>query len=249
MIIIKSPREVGLIAEAGRVVALAFEKVEPLIKPGVSTQVLNDFIDDLMRKEGAVSAELNYCGFPASICASVNECILHGIPSPKKILKDGDIITIDLVARKNGYCGDAARTFPVGICSQRALKMIEIAKECFDNAISLVKPGVHVGDISHAIEATAKKYGCSVPREYTGHGIGRSMHEDPMIPCYGKPGTGEILRKGMTICIEPMILEHNAAVRVLKDGWTVVSKDGGLTSHYENTVVVTDDGYEILTKL
>lgn len=249
MIILKSPREVGLIKEAGRVVALAFDRVAPLIKPGVSTQALNDFIDQLMRDEGAVSAELNYCGFPASICASVNEVILHGIPSPKKILHDGDIITIDLVARKNGYCGDAARTFPVGICSQRALKMIEIAKECFDNAVSLVKPGVHVGDISHAIESTAKKYGCSVPREYTGHGIGRSMHEDPMIPCYGMPNTGPVLRKGMTICIEPMILEHAAAVRVLKDGWTVVSKDGGLTSHYENTIVVTDDGYEILTTL
>lgn len=249
MIILKSPREVGLIQEAGRVVALAFEKVEPLIKPGVSTQSLNDFIDQVMREEGAVSAELNYCGFPASICASVNEVILHGIPSEKKILRDGDIITIDLVARKNGYCGDAARTFPVGICSQRALKMIEIAKESFDNAVSLVKPGVHVGDISHAIEVTAKKHGCSVARDYTGHGIGRSMHEDPMIPCYGVPGTGPVLRKGMTICIEPMILEHRADVRVLKDGWTVVSKDGGLTSHYENTVVVTDDGYEILTKL
>jgi len=249
MIILKSPREVSLIKEAGRVVALAFDKVEPLIKPGVSTKTLNDFIDKLFRDEGAISAELNYCGYPASICASVNEVILHGIPSEKKILKDGDIISIDIVARKDGYCGDACRTFPVGICSQRALKMIEIAKESFDNAVSLVKPGVHVGDISHAIESTAKKYGCSVPREYTGHGIGKSMHEDPMIPCYGTPGTGPILRKGMTICIEPMILEHNPAIRVLKDGWTVVSKDGGLTSHYENTVVVTDDGYEILTTL
>ena len=249
MIILKSPREIALIKEASRVVALCFDKVAPLIQPGVSTLFLNDFIDKTMREEGAVSAELNYCGFPASICASVNEVILHGIPSERKILRDGDIITIDLVARKNGYCGDAARTFPVGICSQRALKMIEIAKECFDNAVSLVKPGVHVGDISHAIEETAKKHGCSVPREYTGHGIGRSMHEDPMVPCYGVPGTGPILRAGMTICIEPMILEHSNAVRVLKDGWTVVAKDGGLTSHYENTIVVTDDGYEILTTL
>lgn len=249
MIILKSPREVGLIKEASRVVALCFDRVAPLIKPGVSTQELNDFIDQVMRDEGAVSGELNYNGFPASICASVNEVILHGIPSKKKILRDGDIVTIDLVARKNGYCGDAARTFSVGICSQRALKMIEIAKECFDNAVSLVKPGVHLGDISHAIESTAKRYGCSVPREYTGHGIGRNMHEDPMIPCYGVPGTGPVLRTGMTICIEPMILEHGGAVRMLNDGWTVVSKDGGLTSHYENTIVVTDDGYEILTTL
>ena len=249
MIILKSPREVLLIKEASRVVALCFDKVKPLIKPGVSTQELNDFIDRVMREEGAVSAELGYCGYPASICASVNEVILHGIPSPKKILRDGDIITIDLVAKKNGYCGDAARTFAVGICSERALRMIDIAQECFENALKVVRPGARVGDISHAIESTAKKYGCSVPRDYTGHGIGRGMHEDPAIPCYGVPGTGPVLRKGMTLCIEPMILEHGGDVRVLKDGWTVLSKDGGLTSHYENTIVVTDDGYEILTTL
>ena len=249
MIIVKSPREIGLVREAARVVAVALEEIREFVVPGVSTQELNDKIDAIVRREGAYPAELGYYGYPGSVCASVNECILHGIPSPKKVLRDGDIITLDLVAKKNGYCGDAARTYLVGICGERQKRMVAIAEECFYNATSLVKPGAHVGDISHAIEETAKKYGCSVPREYTGHGIGTSMHEDPAIQCYGRPGPGPVLREGMTICVEPMILEGKPNVRVLGDGWTVLAKDGKLTSHYENTVVVTSDGYEILSKL
>ncbi len=248
MIIVKSPREIALIREASRVVAVALEEIKEHIVPGVSTQELNDIIDGIVRREGAYPAELGYYDYPASVCASVNECILHGIPSKKKVLRDGDIITLDLVAKKDGYCGDAARTYLVGICGERQKRMVAIAEECFYNAMALVKPGAHVGDISHAIETTAKKYGCSVPREYTGHGIGRSMHEDPAIPCYGKEGTGPVLREGMTICVEPMILEGRADVRVLGDGWTVLAKDGKLTSHYENTLVVTADGCEILTR-
>ena len=249
MIIVKSPREIGLVREAARVVAVALEEIREFIVPGVSTQELNDKIDAIVRREGAIPGELGYYGYPASVCASVNECILHGIPSKKKILRDGDIITLDLVAKKDGYCGDAARTYPVGIVGERQKRMIAIAEECFYNAMSLVKPGCRVGDISHAIESTAKKYGCSVPREYTGHGIGRAMHEDPAIPCYGIPGTGPVLKEGMTICVEPMILEGKPNVRVLGDGWTVLSRDGKLTSHYENTLVVTQDGCEILSKL
>lgn len=249
MIIIKSPREIELMAEAGRVVAKVFEEVGPLVKPGVSTLELNAAAEAVIRREGAIPSELGYQGYPASICASVNEVILHGIPSEKKILRDGDIVSLDLCATKNGYVGDACRTYPVGICGERALRMIKIAEECFQAAVSLVRPGVHLGDISHAIEATAAKYGCSVPRDFTGHGIGTSMHEDPYIPCYGEPGTGPILREGMTICIEPMILEHHNAVRIMKDGWTVVAKDGGLTAHYENTLAVTSSGYRILTQL
>ena len=248
MIIIKSPREIELMREAGRVTALALEEVEALVKPGVSTKFLNDEIDRIIREQGGRPAELGYYGYPASVCASVNEVILHGIPSAKKILRDGDIISLDLVVEKNGYMGDACRTYPVGICGERSLRMIEIAKEAFAHAVSFVRPGAHVGDISHAIEEVAKKYGCSVPRDYTGHGIGSSMHEDPYIPCFGTPGTGPILREGMTIAVEPMILEHRNAVRVLNDGWTVVAKDGGLTSHYENTLVVTKEGYDILTR-
>ena len=249
MIIIKSPREIGLIRESARVVALVLKAMEDLVKPGVSTAELNDEAEKIIRSQGAIPTELGYYGYPASICASVNEVILHGIPSKKIILKDGDIVTIDLCATKAGYVGDACRTYPVGICGERQLRMIAIAKEAFEAAVSLVKPGVHLGDVSHAIEETAHRYGCSVVRDYTGHGIGRDMHEEPYIPCYGTPGTGPILKEGMTICIEPMILEHKPDVRVLKDGWTVVAKDGGLTSHYENTLAVTKDGYEILSKL
>lgn len=249
MIIIKSKREVELIREASRVNALALEEIRPYIVPGVTTKELNDRIDAIVRREGGIPAELGYYDYPGSVCASVNEVILHGIPSSKKVLRDGDIITLDLVTKKNGYCGDSARTYEVGICGERQKRMIAIAEECFYNALALVKPGNRVGDISHAIETTAKAHGCSVVRDYTGHGIGTAMHEDPYIPCYGNPGTGPILREGMTICIEPMILEGKPAVRVLPDGWTVVSKDGMLTSHYENTVVVTSDGAEILTKL
>lgn len=247
MIVIKSEREIKLMEEAGQVLAKVFEEIEPLVVPGVSTQQLNDKCEQIIRGEGAIPTELGYQGYPAAICASVNEVILHGIPSPKKILRDGDIVSLDMCATKNGYVADACRSFPVGICGERQLRLLRIAKECFDAAVSLLRPGVHLGDICHAIGATAAKYGCSVPREFTGHGIGTSMHEDPYIPCFGTPGTGPILREGMTLAIEPMIFEGKNAIRILNDGWTVVAKDGKLTAHYENTVAITKDGYRILT--
>ena len=247
MIIIKSPREIALMKEAGRIVGLIWEAIPNIIKPGVSTLEINSEVERLISENQAKAAEKGYCGYPASVCISLNEEILHGIPSSKRILKDGDIVTLDLVVEKNGYMADSARTYCVGICGERQKHMVAIAKQCFDNAMSLVKPGAHLGDICHMIGETAKANGCSVPRDYTGHGIGTHMHEDPYIPCYGTAGTGPILREGMTLAIEPMILEGRPDVRVLKDGWTVVSKDVKLTSHYENTIVVTKDGYEILT--
>ena len=248
MIIIKSPRQIELMKIAGAVLARVFEEIEPMCKPGVSTLELNEAVDRIIREEGAIPSELGYMGYPASACISVNEVILHGIPSSRQTLRDGDIVSIDIVALKNGYHADACRTYPVGIVGERQLRIISVAKEAFEAAVALVKPGVHLGDISHAIETVAKSHGCSVVREYTGHGIGTRLHEDPYIPCYGVPGTGPILKEGMTICIEPMVLEGRPDVRVLKDGWTVVSKDGKLTAHYENTIAVTKDGYEILTK-
>ncbi len=247
MIIIKSPREIDLMKEAGKVVGYVWEKIPEIIVPGVSTSEINSEVERLLSECGATAAEKGYYGYPASVCVSINEQILHGIPSKKVILRDGDIVTLDLVAAKNGYMADSARTYCVGICGERQKRIIAIAEQCFHNAMSLVKPGAHLGDICHMIGETAKANGCSVPRDYTGHGIGTHMHEDPYIPCFGTAGTGPILREGMTLAIEPMILEGKPEVRVLKDGWTVVSKDGKLTSHYENTIVVTKDGYEVLT--
>ncbi|MDO5329887.1 MAG: type I methionyl aminopeptidase [Bacillota bacterium] len=247
MIIIKSPREIALMKEAGRILAVTFKAMKEAVKPGVSTKELNDEIARIFAENGGESAEKGYYGYPADACISVNEVILHGIPSAKKILRDGDIVSIDLVVKKDGYMADACRTYPVGIVGERQLAIIKASEKCFWEGVSLVKEGVHLGDIEAKIGETAHSLGYNVPRDYTGHGIGSEMHEDPYIPNYGKPGTGPILREGMTLCFEPMLLEGKADVRTLNDGWSVLSKDGKLTSHYENTVLVTKDGYEILT--
>jgi len=249
MIVIKSPREIALMREAGKLLASTFLELGKLVVPGVSTLYLSEQAERLIEAGGGKSAEKGYCGFPGAICASVNEVLVHGIPSAKKILRDGDIVSLDIVVTLNGYCADACRTYPVGVCSPRALRMIQIAEEAFARGVAPIKEGIHLGDVEHEIEATAKEYGCSVPREFTGHGIGATMHEDPYIPNYGSKGSGPLLKAGMTLAIEPMILEGRPEVRTLKDGWTTLSKDGKLTSHYENTVLVTKDGYEILTKV
>jgi methionyl aminopeptidase len=249
MIIIKSPREIALMREAGRLVARVFEVVGPMVKPGVSTQELADAAEKVIVDGGGIAASKGYGGFPGAICTSVNEVLVHGIPSPKRILEDGDIVSLDVVATLNGYNGDACRTYPVGICPESKLRLIKVTEQCFYNGAATVKEGAHLGDVSHAIELTAKANGYTVPLDYTGHGIGTEMHEDPYIPDYGEAGTGPILREGMTLAIEPMVMSGTNKLRVLKDGWTAVSKDGKPSSHYENTLVVTKDGYEILTKL
>lgn len=247
MIIIKSPREIELMAESGALLGHVLGELRKLVKPGVSTAFLNDEADRLIREGGGIAAEKGYGGFPASVCASVNEVLIHGIPSYQKILRDGDIVSLDIVVKKNGYCADACRTYPVGICREEDLELINIAKEAFKAALPYCRFGYHLGDIEHAIGAYVAAKGCSVPREYTGHGIGAEMHEDPYIPNYGIAGTGPLLKEGMTLAIEPMVLRGRNALRTLKDGWTVVSKDGKRSSHYENTVVITDDEPRILT--
>ncbi len=247
MIVIKSPREVALMREAGLICDAVFAKMAEVIKPGVSTQELNDIAEKIMIDMGGASAERGYYGYPGAICASINEVLLHGIPSSKRILRDGDIISIDIVVRKNGYCADACRTYPVGICKENAHRLIRVTEEAFWNAVALIKEGTPLGDVEHAIQQTVEKNGYSVPREFTGHGIGRDMHEDPSIPNYGKPGTGPVLKAGMTLAIEPMVMEGKPALRTLGDGWTTVTKDGRISAHYENTLVVTKEGYEILT--
>ena len=200
-----------------------------------------------MLDNNCTPAEKGYYGYPASACVSVNEVLVHGIPSNKVILKEGDIVSVDIVATYKGYMADACRTYKVGTVSPRAERIVRVTKEAFFEALKLVKPGNYVGDISHRIQEYVESNGYNVSRDYTGHGIGSHMHEDPSIPNYGKAGTGVKLEPNMTICIEPMVLEGRKDTRVLPDGWTAKSKDGKLTAHYENTVIVTESGYEIIT--
>lgn len=247
MITLKSSREIALMKEAGAVVAKVFEGLKAALRPGISTQELDDLADKIITSNGALSGSRGYYDYPGCICISVNDTVLHGIPSKKIILKEGDIVSLDVVVKKHGYYADACRTYPVGTTTEKASKLMEVTRKSFYEAVKLVKPGVHLGDISHKVQEVNESYGYSLIRDYTGHGIGREMHEDPSVPNYGKEGTGIILKEGMTICIEPMVAEGRCDTRVLGDGWTVKMKDGKLSCHYENTVAVTADGYEILT--
>ena len=247
MIIVKSPREIELMKKAGEVVAKVFEECGKLMKPGVSTFEINEKAEEVIFGSGCTDPCKGYYDYPAATCVSVNDTLIHGIPSHKIILKDGDIVSLDVVANYQGYCADATRTFKIGIVGPRAERIIEVCKSAFFNGVNLIKPGVHLGDIQEAIQKTVESNGYNVARDFTGHGIGKNMHEDPSVPNYGKAGNGPILQKGMAIAIEPMILEGKKDTRILGDGWTVKSKDGKLTCHYENTVVVTDNGYEIIT--
>ncbi len=248
MIVIKSSREIELMKEAGKALIECFARLSSFIRPGVTTLDIANLVDDTMAEMGAENAEKGYGGFPGSACVSVNDVLVHGIPSAKKVLRDGDIVSVDLVSRLNGYHADACRTFPVGIVKQEHLRLISVTEECFEIAYLMAKPGIHLGDICHAIGEHARKNGYSVPREYTGHGIGREMHEDPYIPNYGTPGTGPLLEKGMTLAIEPMVMEGKNALRVLADGWTAIARDHRYSAHYENTVAITETGAEILTR-
>ncbi len=247
MITLKSEREISLMREAGRVVALVFKELKPLCKPGVTTLYLSQQAEEIIRKNGCTPTFLGYGGFSGAICVSVNETLIHGIPSDKIILKEGDIVTLDVGATYKGYCVDAARTFPVGTCMDHATKLMQVTEESFFNAVKLIKDGTPLGDVCHAIQVYCEDRGYSLPRDYTGHGVGAHLHEDPVIPNYGKEGVGPILKAGMTLAIEPMVAEGKSKTRVLGDGWTTKMKDGKWSAHYENTVVVTKDGYEILT--
>ena len=247
MIVTKSEREIALMKEAGRVVGLVFKTLEASIKPGMSTLDIDSIVEKTMLENDCIPAEKGYCGYPASACVSVNDTLIHGIPSKKIIIREGDIVSVDIVATYKGYSADACRTFKVGTLTERANRIVDVTKESFFEAMKILKPGIHLGDVSETIQKYVESHGYNVVREFTGHGIGKDMHEDPSIPNYGKAGTGPILSKGMTLAIEPMVLEGRKDVRILGDGWTVKSRDGKLTAHYENTVVITEDGYEIIT--
>lgn len=256
MVSIKNKKEIEKMREACRIANLAQKAVEAAIRPGISTLELDKIAEDTMRKNGAIPAEKGYpsgvkgvMDFPGSICASVNDVVIHGIPSKREILKDGDIISVDLVAYKDGFNGDCARTYYVGNVSKEAKRLVEITKQAFFEGIKFAKKGFRLGDVSHAIGEFVEKNGYSVVREFQGHGIGESMHEDPGIPNYGKAGRGIRLEPGMTLAIEPMVIMGNPDILELDDGWTIISEDGTLAAHYENTILITENEPEILTLL
>ena len=256
MIDIKSKREIELMKEACRVTALTHKAIAEAIKPGVSTLELDRIAEETIRKNGGIPAQKGYPSydkrvpdFPASICASVNDEVIHGIPSSKVILKEGDVISIDLVAYKDGFNGDAARTYIVGKGTKEDEKLLEVTKQAFFEGIKFAKKGYRIGDISHAIGEYIEKNGFSVVREFQGHGIGRSMHEDPGIPNFGKTGNGPKLEPGMTLAIEPMVIAGKHNILELDDGWTIVTEDGTNAAHYENTVLITEKEPEVLTLL
>jgi len=234
---------------AGLLAGEQLKMIAPHIKPGITTDELNDICHDYtVNIQNAIPAPLNYHGFPKSICTSVNHQVCHGIPSDKK-LKKGDIINIDVTVIKDGYHGDTSKMFFVGEPSVLAKRVCDISHECMKIGIELVKPGIHLGDIGHAIQKYAEAKNCSVVREYCGHGIGTTFHEEPQVLHYGEAGTGIILEPGMIFTIEPMINAGKRQVKLLNDKWTVVTKDRSLSAQWEHTILVTDDGHEVLTKL
>jgi methionyl aminopeptidase len=246
VIAIKSDMELIYMRNAGRVVAETLAMIEKVITPGITTAEIDKLAEEFILSYGAIPSFKGYGGFPASICASVNDVVIHGIPG-NRVLNDGDIISIDCGAILNGYHGDAARTFPVGNISEEAQKLIEVTKESFFKAVEQAKVGNRLTDISSAVQKHAESFGYSVVRDFVGHGIGKSMHEDPQVPNYGVAGKGPKLAHGMVLAIEPMINIGNYKVKIKPDGWTVVTSDGSLSAHYENTVAITNNGPEILT--
>lgn len=247
MITAKSTREIALMKIAAEAVMDVFDTLKANLRNGITTLELDELAGEVFKKHDCISGSKGYYGYPGNICISVNDTMIHGIPSAKIVLHDGDIVSLDVVAGYKGYYADATRTFPVGVITERAQRLIDVTKQSFFEGVKLIKPGVRLGDISHAIQKYNEDHGYNVARDYTGHGIGKHMHEDPSVYNYGKPGTGPLLQEGMCLAIEPMVLEGKMETRVLGDGWTVKSKDGKLTCHYENTVVVTADGYQIIT--
>jgi methionine aminopeptidase, type I len=247
MILIKTDNEIEYMRQAGKIVGDTLLKLEEVIRPGITTAELDRIAEEYIVKQGARPSFKGYCGFPASICASVNEEVVHGIPSNKLVLQEGDIISIDCGAMLNGFHGDAARTFPVGKISEEANRLIEVTKESFFKGVKNAVIGNRLTDISAEVQKYAESFGYSLVREYVGHGIGKDMHEDPEVPNFGRPGRGPKLCKGMVLAIEPMVNMGKYHVRVEPNNWTVVTEDGSLSAHYENTVAILENGPEILT--
>ena len=246
MITLKSSHEIDLMRRAGKITAAARALAGEMVRPGVTTQEIDSAVEHFIRKQGAVPSFLHYNGYPASVCISVNDEVIHGIPG-KRVLQEGDIVSVDVGAYIGGFHGDCAATFPCGQVSPEAQNLIDVTRQSFFEGIRFAKEGCRLQDISAAIQAYVESHGYSVVREYVGHGVGAQMHEPPEIPNYGHPGRGPRLLRGMTLAIEPMVNAGSPAIRVLPDGWTVKTLDGKWAGHYENTILITDGEPEILT--
>lgn len=254
MITIKSKREIELMKEACKVTAQMYEYIENIIKPGMSTLELDYLAEKFIKEHGGIPAQKGYPSgirgvpdFPATLCISINDVVIHGIPSKDIVIQDGDVVSIDCVVLKNGYHGDAARTFLVGNCSAEAKELVDVTKQAFFEGLKFAKSGNRVGDISNAVEKYVRSFGFNLVREFQGHGIGKEMHEDPGVPNIGKPGKGPRLQPGMTICIEPMVMIGKQDIWELEDGWTIATQDGSLAAHYENTILITENEPKVLT--
>jgi methionyl aminopeptidase len=246
MIELKSKKELEKISESCRIVAEALKLVEEMIKPGIETQEIDLRVREFMENEGATPSFLGYHGYPASTCISINEVIVHGIPGKRRI-KDGDLVSVDVGAYKNGFHGDAARTFLVGKVSDEKKKITKIVRESLEKGIAAAKPYGRLSDMSAAIQQHAEKNGFSVVRDLVGHGIGRNMHEEPQVPNYGMPGSGPVLQPGMVLAVEPMINAGTYETDTLEDGWTIVTADRRVSAHWENTIAITESGVAVLT--
>ncbi len=244
----KSAQELARMREAGQVLVAALRLCREMTKPGVSTLEIDAEVEGLIRQAGAKPAFKGYRGFPATICASINEEVVHGIPAAHRRLKEGDIVGLDLGAIVDGYYADAAVTLPVGEVPPDVQRLLEVTRESLDLAIAQVRPGQRLGDVSAAVQRHVEAAGLGVVRAFVGHGIGRALHEDPQIPNFGEPGKGPILRSGMVLAIEPMVTMGHWGVRVLADRWTAVTEDGSLAAHFEDTVAVTESGPDVLTR-
>lgn len=247
MIVLKTSRELAIMKEACVISAGALQTVAKAVEPGVSTAELDRLAEEYIRSKGAVPNFKNYQGYPATACISINNEVIHGIPSKQRVLRQGDIVSVDLGAMFEGYHGDNAATFAVGDVSPEAKRLMDVTRESLYEGINAARPGGRIGDISHAVQSYVESNGFSVVRQFVGHGVGTKLHEDPEVPNFGKAGHGFRLMPGMTLAIEPMVNMGDYQVKVLKDGWTTVTADGSLSAHFEHTVVITEDGPKIMT--
>lgn len=247
MIICKTEREIEIMREAGRIVALTHQELKKHIKPGITTKELDNIAEKTIRSYDAIPSFKGYGGFPGSICASVNDQLVHGIPGDR-ILRDGDIISIDIGAKYNGYHGDSAWTYAVGTIDEQTRKLLEVTEQSLYKGLDEARAGVRLSNISHAIQTYVEANGFSIVREYVGHGVGQDLHEDPQIPHYGPPNKGPRLKPGMVLAVEPMVNAGTRYVKTLSDNWTVVTVDGKMCAHFEHTIAITETGFEILTK-